>query len=80
MSLSEVVRPSETAHTGEGFTMIASNGGISDFMGCEGAKRHQEGQVLGFLDGHAKWIKGNPELSLMTTGNCVHSRYFDYRR
>jgi prepilin-type processing-associated H-X9-DG protein len=80
MSLSEVVRPSETAHICEGATMIGSDGGIWIMFGSEGAKRHQEGSVLGFLDGHAKWIKGDPQLELMTTGNCVHARYFDYRR
>jgi prepilin-type processing-associated H-X9-DG protein len=62
MHLAEIVRPAETTNIGEGLTIRVDQDGII-FMahGCEGASRHFDGQNMVFLDGHARFVHGNPE-------------------
>jgi prepilin-type N-terminal cleavage/methylation domain-containing protein len=59
-----VLRPAETAIVTDGLTGVSGGsfaGRVIATFGCEGAEMHQSGEVLAFLDGHAKWIAGNPE-------------------
>lgn len=60
-SMVEVERPADTAIITDGATWISNrpNYAIGVFGGCEAAAMHQGGGVLGFLDGHAKWVRGN---------------------
>lgn len=63
MRLAEVAHPAETANIAEGFTSRAGpDEVVGIFQGCEGAKRHFDGQNIVCLDGHAKHAPGNPEV------------------
>jgi prepilin-type N-terminal cleavage/methylation domain-containing protein/prepilin-type processing-associated H-X9-DG protein len=48
MTLAQVARPSETFNISEGYTTTAVTRGL--------VARHANGLVLGFLDGHARWL------------------------
>jgi prepilin-type processing-associated H-X9-DG protein len=78
VSLPAVNRPAETVIVSDGVTARVSVGVFSLF-GCEAAAMHQEGGNLIFLDGHAKWTKGNAEkfLNQDSTGRYF-MRYFTY--
>jgi prepilin-type N-terminal cleavage/methylation domain-containing protein/prepilin-type processing-associated H-X9-DG protein len=60
---SDVKRPAETANIGDGVTLIRSTvtPRVNAQFGCEGMFTHHGGSNFIFLDGHAKWIKGNIE-------------------
>lgn len=65
MTIGQVQRPSDTAFIGDGWTGYPSTssalaGQMSSVVGCESAMMHQNmGGNFVFLDGHAKFIKGN---------------------
>jgi prepilin-type N-terminal cleavage/methylation domain-containing protein/prepilin-type processing-associated H-X9-DG protein len=80
--LPEVVRPAETAILSDGVTGFS---GTFVFLakGCEAQDRHQGGGNHIFLDGHARWIKGNSEgkdyLAQDEQGN-YYLKYWTYSR
>lgn len=84
VNLSQVRRPAETALISDGVTMSFLMGSrrILSSFGCTGALMHHEGSNYVFLDGHAKFIKGNAEqvvLSKQTPGGpFYYSKYFAY--
>jgi len=59
----DVKAPAQTANIGDGVTIIRGNGTprMNAQFGCESAFSHQEGANYCFLDGHAKYLKGNIE-------------------
>ena len=61
-SLSAVVRPAETTNIGDDITIVRQSvERVSTAFGCEAALSHHGGGNFAFLDGHAKFIKGNIE-------------------
>jgi len=78
VGLPSVLRPADTCVVSDGVTGRVGAGTFS-LSGCEGGKMHQEGANLIFLDGHAKWLKGNPEsyLSQNASGQFF-KKYFTY--
>ncbi len=80
--LPAVTRTSETAIVADGFTGFKqglSPGSVRIVFGCEAQRAHNEGGNLVFLDGHAKWIKGNPESYVSQSFSGLHyQRYFSY--
>lgn len=60
-TLGQIQRPSDTAFIGDGWTGYAQGQTQYQMLfGCEGSKMHQNmGGNFVFLDGHAKFIKGN---------------------
>jgi hypothetical protein len=62
-TLAEVQRTSETVIITDGLTFMTNRDShlIAVFWGCEAANAHQGGGTHIFLDGHAKWIKGNSQ-------------------
>jgi len=61
----EVARPAETVIVGDGSTWVGTINGAGpyfiDAVGCESTFMHSLGGNFGFCDGHAKFLKGNPE-------------------
>ncbi len=66
----EIARPAETVIIGDGITAImplappivkVAGNYILDAIGCESTFAHSGGGNFGFCDGHAKFLKGNPE-------------------
>jgi prepilin-type N-terminal cleavage/methylation domain-containing protein/prepilin-type processing-associated H-X9-DG protein len=49
LSLAQVLRPAEAIQLADGYTTTSMTGGV--------VARHGGGANLGFLDGHAKWMK-----------------------
>jgi prepilin-type N-terminal cleavage/methylation domain-containing protein/prepilin-type processing-associated H-X9-DG protein len=78
IGLSSVLRPADTAIITEGLTLTLGSANLI-LYGCEGAAIHQSGGNVIFLDGHAKWLKGNPEAVLAQTASGQYYRkYFTY--
>jgi hypothetical protein len=61
MSLAQIHRLSETVIITDGYTAITMNGAITSGMGCQASNSHHGGGTHIFTDGHAKWIRGNPQ-------------------
>lgn len=80
-ALSQIQAPARTANISDAYTVVNSgNVSVATRFGCEGANRHKHsGENLGFLDGHAKFVQGDPSLVLTTLPNgCQYSTYFAY--
>jgi len=93
LNLSAVNHVATTANIGDDWTVIsggfsgATSGSVSPAgvvrsrFGCEGKGRHKgNGANITFLDGHSKYILGDPEndhLSKMANG-CSYETYFAY--
>jgi prepilin-type N-terminal cleavage/methylation domain-containing protein/prepilin-type processing-associated H-X9-DG protein len=78
-TLAEVTRPAETALITDGATVMSNlpNWAIFSAGGCVAATSHQGGGNHVFLDGHAKWIRGNSErYELQDQQGCWYKRYY----
>ena len=85
-SLAAIVSPARTANIGDSFTIWrTTTNRIGTAFGCEARYRHKDsGGNFSFLDGHSKWITGNPErhLALDTAdtsknaAGCYYEEYF----
>jgi prepilin-type N-terminal cleavage/methylation domain-containing protein/prepilin-type processing-associated H-X9-DG protein len=84
VGLPMISRPADTALVSDGVTMSFVSGSrrILSSFGCTGSLMHQEGCNYVFLDGHAKYVKGNAEqviLSKDVNGSpFYYSKYFAY--
>jgi len=81
LTLASIVSPSSTANVSDGYTIISKdNKYVKSRYGCEGRYRHtSDGANLTFLDGHSKYVKGNPESHLKTDENgCRYEEFFTY--
>jgi prepilin-type N-terminal cleavage/methylation domain-containing protein/prepilin-type processing-associated H-X9-DG protein len=66
VGLSQVLRPADTALISDGVTMTFGPARtIVSAFGCVGQKMHHDGANYVFLDGHAKFLKGNTEDAIM---------------
>lgn len=76
----QIARPAETVIMGDGVTYGRNNAAapsIGIALGCESAFMHSGGGVYTFIDGHAKFLKGNPErYRMQTSGGLWIEKYF----
>jgi prepilin-type N-terminal cleavage/methylation domain-containing protein len=80
-TLAQVVQPARTAFITDGATVQGSErpdgGGIVDFRACAAANSHLGGGTHIFVDGHAKWIRGDSERYLdQGADGCWYMRYW----
>ena len=86
LTLAAVVAPSSTCIVGEGWTTVSIGGDtpanvVRSRFGCEGRFRHKNsGANLTFLDGHAKYVTGDPENDHLKTlpNGCKYEEFFAY--
>lgn len=80
LSYAAVQRPAETANIGDGVTLIRSNATprVNPQFGCESMFSHTEGGNYGFLDGHAKYLKGNIERHIVQKDGLWIQQYLTY--
>lgn len=80
VSLTQVLRTSETAFISDGVTLGVLGGAAAvSAWGCQGAQIHRDGTNYIFIDGHAKWLKGNAESYLQQDASGRYfRRYFTY--
>jgi prepilin-type N-terminal cleavage/methylation domain-containing protein/prepilin-type processing-associated H-X9-DG protein len=78
-----VQRPAETIYIGDDFTIVRDGATrrVNTALGCEAAfGPHQEGANYVFLDGHAKYLKGNAERYVMQANGLWYEKYFTYNQ
>ena len=79
--LSEIQRPAETCIIGESWTVRTANGWVYIGDPVCGWGTHFEGQSLTMMDGHAKFISGNPLKAVFQDSNGVwNATYFTWDR
>jgi prepilin-type N-terminal cleavage/methylation domain-containing protein/prepilin-type processing-associated H-X9-DG protein len=93
LSLAAILHPATTANIGEAWTTVSGGfsgstsgtptpaGLVRSRFGCEGHYRHKgSGANLTFLDGHSKYVTGDPEndhLKPLPNG-CLYEEFFAY--
>lgn len=90
-ALAAIQQPARTANIGDSWTLVGNNVRPRVFVefGCEGRYRHKsDGSNFSFLDGHSKYIAGNPESHLLfdpadtsiNPDGCWYEAYFTANR
>jgi prepilin-type N-terminal cleavage/methylation domain-containing protein len=83
LNLSEVVETARTANIGDAFTAVNADATrVVAKFGCEAQFRHKgDGGSFTFLDGHSKYLHGNPEKYHSKDANgCIFETYFTLDR
>lgn len=82
-NLTQVVETARTANIGDAFTAVSNDGlSVITKFGCEAQYRHKgSGGNFSFLDGHSKYLKGNPErIHSKDASGCIFETYFTLDR
>lgn len=77
-SLTSVTNVARTANIGDAVTALNTAGDqVVTKFGCEAQYRHKgSGGNFSFLDGHSKYLKGNPEKLHTVADGCTFETYF----
>ena len=78
-TLASVVEVARTANITDAYTVISKDKKyVKARFGCEGRFRHKgDGANLTFLDGHSKYVQGNPEKKIKYNADgCAYEEYF----
>lgn len=81
VNISSVVEVARTANIGDAYTALNHDmTAVVSKFGCEARYRYRgDGGDFSFLDGHSKYLKGNPETIHDKDANgCVYEKYFTY--
>jgi prepilin-type N-terminal cleavage/methylation domain-containing protein len=81
INLGSVVETARTANIGDAFTAISQDGTrVVAKFGCEARFRYRgDGGSFSFLDGHSKYLAGNPERIHQTdAAGCIYEKWFTY--
>ncbi len=81
VNVSAVVEVARTANIGDAYTAVNHDKtAVVTKFGCEARFRYRgDGGDFSFLDGHSKYIKGNPETIHATdAAGCIYEKYFTY--
>ncbi len=82
LALAQIDTPARTSNISDAYTVVGKDGTqVITRFGCEGTGAHKSnsGSNIGFLDGHAKFILGNPENVFTVQANgCQYETYFAY--
>jgi prepilin-type N-terminal cleavage/methylation domain-containing protein/prepilin-type processing-associated H-X9-DG protein len=83
LSLAAVVEPARNTNIGDGLTVWRPNASpprLGGTFGCETKDRHKSsGQNFSFLDGHAKFVRGNIERHYsVDSAGCWYVTYLTY--
>jgi len=83
LNLGSVVETARTANIGDAYTAInRDRTDVVTKFGCESRFRYRnDGGSFSFLDGHSKYLKGNPErIHTTDASGCIFETYFTYDR
>jgi len=81
VSFADVVAPARTVYIGDDFTIVRKTSAlrISTALGCEAQfGPHQGGANYVFMDGHAKYLKGNSERYECQSKGLWYEKYYSY--
>lgn len=81
LNLGSVVETARTANIGDAYTAVNRDGtAVVSKFGCESRFRYRgDGGSYSFLDGHSKYLPGNPErIHSKDQAGCVYETYFTY--
>lgn len=80
LNLSQVVESARTANIGDAYTALSRDGSrVVTKFGCEAQYRHKnDGGTFSFLDGHSKYLHGNPEEIIQQQDGCTFEKYFTF--
>jgi len=81
-NLSQVSQTATTANIGDSWTVVTMDTGVvRSRFGCEGKARHKSnGACLTFLDGHSRYVLGDPENDHIkyAANGCAYEEFFAY--
>lgn len=82
ITTTQVAEVARTANIGDAYTAInRDQTRVVTKFGCEAQYRHRgDGGTFSFLDGHSKYLKGNPEEITETRDGCTFEKYFTFDR
>ncbi|MFZ4507851.1 MAG: prepilin-type N-terminal cleavage/methylation domain-containing protein [Fimbriimonas sp.] len=81
ISLTAVVESARTANIGDAYTAVnADRSRVVSKFGCEARFRYRgDGGSFSFLDGHSKYLGGNPErIHQKDEQGCIFEKWFTY--
>ena len=87
LNMAALSRPAQTTNIGDGVGVVllgpphpAAGVGIGTTHGCEAMYAHHDGGNFVFMDGHAKYVKGNIERYFTNSNGFIFATYLAFDR